>query len=93
MLSSQKSVQTENRVAHGLYQLSHSVWCGGVLQDAVLTCVSKAALYDCNSNNVIGLIYNTFLKKNRTSCLVFHLLQQPTESVTYNASSSSLMVV
>jgi hypothetical protein len=41
-----------NKVAHGLCQLSRSVLCGGVLQGAVPTCVSKAALNDCNQNNV-----------------------------------------
>ena len=42
-----------NSVAHGLSQLSRSVLCGVVLQGALPTCVSKAALDDCNSNNVI----------------------------------------
>ena len=42
-----------NKVAHGLCQLSRSVLCSGVLQGAVPTCVSKAALDDCNSNTVL----------------------------------------
>jgi hypothetical protein len=50
-----------NEVAHGLCQLSHSVLCGGVLQGAEPTSSSKVALNDCNSNNVISLIQNTFL--------------------------------
>jgi ribonuclease HI len=41
-----------NNVAHGLCQLSRNVLCRGVLQGAVPTCVSKAALDDCNLNNV-----------------------------------------
>jgi hypothetical protein len=41
-----------NKVAHGLCQLSRSVLCGGVLQGAVPTCVSKAALDDCNQHSV-----------------------------------------
>jgi hypothetical protein len=41
-----------NNVAHGLCQYSRSVLCGGVLQGAVPTCVSKAALEDCNQNIV-----------------------------------------
>jgi hypothetical protein len=41
-----------NKVAHGLYQLSRSVLSGGILQGALPTWVSKAALDDCNQNNV-----------------------------------------
>jgi ribonuclease HI len=42
-----------NKVAHGLCQLSRSELCSGVLQGAVPTCVSKAALDDCNQNLII----------------------------------------
>jgi hypothetical protein len=36
------------------------VLCGGVLQGAVPTCVSKTALEDCNQYNVSWLIHNMF---------------------------------
>jgi hypothetical protein len=38
-----------NKVAHNLSQLSRNVLCGGVLQGAVSTCASEAALEDCNN--------------------------------------------
>jgi hypothetical protein len=41
-----------NKVAHGLCQLSRSVLCGGVLEGVVPTCMSKAALEDCNQHYV-----------------------------------------
>jgi hypothetical protein len=41
-----------NKVAHGLCQLSRSVWCEEVLQGAMPTCVLKAALDDCNQHSV-----------------------------------------
>jgi hypothetical protein len=50
-------------VAHGLCQLSRSELCSGVLQGAVPTCMSKAALDDCNQNLIIWFIYNTFQEK------------------------------
>jgi hypothetical protein len=42
-----------NVVAHELCQFGRKELCGGVLQSSVPTCVSRAALIDCNQNYVI----------------------------------------